>query len=81
MSCLSCSGFEHFTQGPPPTQEGGCQGKSSTNTCLYTAQGVFMCMKGDKPDINVKSMGVVDNESMMLEVTRDSSKFKNAAPW
>ena len=84
MACHSCGvGFEHFTQSESVTGGLGsaCAGKSSANKCLYTAQGVFMCMKDDKPDINVKSMGIVDNESMMMEVHREKSTFKNAAPW
>ena len=86
MECHSCGGFEHFTQQEQEQeQERGtstaCAGKSTTNKCLYTAQGVFMCIRDDKPDINVKNMGIVDNESMLLEPQRDNSRFRHAAPW
>ena len=86
MACHSC-GVEFFTQGPigseAPTlsetkslyDSSDCPLKNSSSKCLYTAQGVFMCVT------DARDMGVVDNESMMMEPLRDSSKFKSLAPW
>ena len=88
MACHSC-GVEFFTQYPTQSEtiyqkeveNTGCSLKENTTQCLYTAQGVFVCLKDNKVDTSVRDMGIVDNESMMMESTRDSCKFKNAAQW
>ena len=83
-NCNSCGAFEHFTEAPTlQEKETGCSGfpgKDSSKQCLYTAQGMFMCIQDNKLDLYGK-IGMVDNESMMMEAVRDCKKFKNAAPW
>ena len=84
MNCHSCGGFEHFTQEQEIEDEKksyGCDSKETSSKCLYTAQGVFMCIRNNKADLNTKDMGIVDNESMIMESVRDSRMFKNSAPW
>jgi hypothetical protein len=85
MSCTSCGGFEFFTQNPnyqtkqemsvPKTPS--CPTKDMMSSCLYTAQGVFICNKENEQSVK----GVANNVDMAREAIRDNAKFNNASPW
>lgn len=85
MACHSCGGVEFFTQAPdfqakqemPVPKAPGCPAKEIMNSCLYTAQGVFICNK----DSEQSSKGVAKNIDMAQESIRNNRKFNNAAPW
>jgi hypothetical protein len=47
------------------------------NSCLYTAQGVFICNK----DSEQSSKGVAKNIDMAHESVRDTNKFNSSASW
>lgn len=87
MACHSCSGFEHFTNNEEHESSvyqetpKKCSVKEGASKCLYTAQGVFLCVREDKPDMFVKNTGIVDNESILMDPFQTSNKFKDSAPW
>lgn len=85
MACTSCGGVEFFTQDPKyqTKQEmytpsaPACPAKDMMSSCLYTAQGVFICNKGSEQS----AKGVANNVDMSRQVLRDNVKFNNASPW
>ena len=85
MACTSCGGVEFFTQGPnyQTRQEmstpaaPACPAKDMMSSCLYTAQGVFICNKESEQS----TKGVANNVDMSRQVLRDNVRFNNASPW
>lgn len=86
MACHSCGGAEFFTQSSPDFQTKqempvpkapGCPSKEMMSSCLYTAQGVFICNKASEQS----SKGVAKNVDMAQESVRTGNKFNNAGLW
>jgi len=85
MACTACGGIEFFTQDPsfqtkqqtPVPKAPACPAKDMMSSCLYTAQGVFICNKESEQS----SKGVANNVDMAREAVRDNAKFNNAALW
>lgn len=87
MACTSCGvgptpGMEHYTDSPQQLtqkKDSSCPAKKMMNSCLYTAQGMFVC------DVDVqgesKTWGMPQNMNMMSEALRDNRQFNSTAPW
>ena len=71
MACLSCGGAEHFTlQEMSQEPKSACSmTKETMNKCMYTAQGMFLCNKGDLKE----EMGVAKNYWMVEEENAKNS--------
>lgn len=57
MACHNCSSFEHFTEE--------CPSKKMMNSCLYTAQGMYLCKNDNNTDL---AINVAKNIDMMHSV-------------
>ena len=71
MSCSQCGIIEGFTEEKKKT---GCAAKKSGTSCLWDAQGVFMCIdneSGMKP--------LVPNKDMAMQVYEMKNQAQYAA--